>query len=81
MCMCIPNYMAFMCRIISASNLMTDQNCYHIACLSQKDLKKNTVDSRYLEIGPSKTLRDIRTSTYQICSIEGKTVRTTKFHI
>ena len=24
--------------------------------------------------GPSKTLRDIRTSTYQICSIEGKTI-------
>ena len=32
--------------------------------------------------GPSKTLRDIRTSTYQICSasIEEKTIRTTKFH-
>ena len=24
--------------------------------------------------GPSKTLRDIRTSTYQICSIEEKTI-------
>ena len=34
-----------------------------------------TVDSRYLEIeGPSKTVRDIRTSTYQICSIEEKTI-------
>ena len=32
-----------------------------------------TVDSRYLEIeGTLKTLRDIRTSTYQICSIEEK---------
>ena len=30
--------------------------------------------------GPSKTLRDIRTSTYQICSIEEKTIRTAKFH-
>ena len=30
--------------------------------------------------GPTKTLRDIRTSTYQICSIEEKTVQTTKFH-
>ena len=30
--------------------------------------------------GPSKTLRDIRSSTYQICSIEVKTIRTTKFH-
>ena len=35
----------------------------------------NTVDSRYLKIeGTSKTLRDICTSTYQICSIEGKTI-------
>ena len=30
--------------------------------------------------GPSKTLRDIRTATYQICSIEEKTIRTAKFH-
>ena len=30
--------------------------------------------------GPSKTLRDIRTSAYQICSIEEKTISTTKFH-
>ena len=30
--------------------------------------------------GPATRLRDIRTSTYQICSIEEKTIRTTKFH-
>ena len=30
--------------------------------------------------GPSETLRDIRTSTYQICRIEENTNRTTKFH-
>ena len=30
--------------------------------------------------GPTKTLPDIRTSTYQICSIEEKTIRTTNFH-
>ena len=30
--------------------------------------------------GPSKTVRDIRTSTYQICSIEEKTIWTTKFY-
>ena len=30
--------------------------------------------------GPSKTLRDVRTLTYQICSIEEETIRTTKFH-
>ena len=30
--------------------------------------------------GPSETLRDIRTSTYQICRIEENTYRTTKLH-
>ena len=30
--------------------------------------------------GPAETLRDIRTSTYQICRIEENTKRTTKFH-
>ena len=42
---------------------------------------RHTVDSRYLEIeGTLKTVRDIRTSTYQICSIEEKTIWTTKFY-
>ena len=40
----------------------------------------NTVDSRYLELqGTSEILRDIRTSTYQICRIEQKIIRTTTF--
>ena len=30
--------------------------------------------------GPSKTVRDIRTSTYQMCRIEENTKQTTKFH-
>ena len=30
--------------------------------------------------GPSETLRDIRTSTYQVCRIEENTNRTAKFH-
>ena len=30
--------------------------------------------------GPSETLRDIRTSTYQMCGTEENTNRTTKFH-
>ena len=29
--------------------------------------------------GPAETLRDIRTSTYQMCRIEENTKRTTKF--
>ena len=31
-------------------------------------------------MGPSETLRDIRSSTYQMCRIEENTNRTTKFH-
>ena len=46
------------------------RKCIILSCLF---IKLNTVDSRYLEIeGTLKTLRDIRTSTYQICSIEEK---------
>ena len=30
--------------------------------------------------GPAETLRDIRTSTYQMCKIEENTKQTTKFH-
>ena len=38
---------------------------------------ENTVDSHYLEVeGPSETLRDIRTSTYQMCRIKENTSRT-----
>ena len=41
----------------------------------------NTVDSRYLSKskGPSKKLRDIRTSTYQMCSSEEKQFEQPKF--
>ena len=37
-----------------------------------------TADSRYLEF--SEILRDIRTSTRQICRIEGKIIQTTTFN-
>ena len=41
----------------------------------------NTVDSRYLDFqGLSEILRDICTSTYQICRIEEKIIRTTTFN-
>ena len=49
---------------------------YICPCLSQ--LQSTLVISK--SQGPTKTLRDIRTSTYQICGIEEKTIRTTKFH-
>ena len=43
--------------------------------------RRNTADSRYLEIqGTPEILRDIHTSTYQICKIEEKINRTTAHH-
>ena len=48
-----------------------------IAQIKQENMLciSDTVDSPYLEIeGTSKTLRDIRTSTYQTCSIEEKEI-------
>ena len=46
--------------------------------IANRDIQPTLVISK--SKGPSKTLRDIRTSTYQICSIEEKAIRTTKFH-
>ena len=43
-----------------------------------KQIQSNLVISK--SKGPSDTLRDIRTSTYQMCGIEENTNRTTKFH-
>ena len=47
-----------------------------------KPLKRNVQSTLVISNlkGPSKTLRDIRTSTYQIFRIEENTNRTTKFH-
>ena len=44
----------------------------------KKDIKLTLVISKLK--GPSETLRDIRTSTYQICRIEENTNRTTNIH-
>ena len=44
----------------------------------QKNIQSTLVISN--SKGPSETLRDIRTSTYQICRIEESTNQTTKFH-
>ena len=46
--------------------------------LSDKNIQSTLVISK--SKGPSETLRDIRTSTYQMCSIEENTNRTTKLH-
>ena len=43
-----------------------------------RDIQSTLVISK--SKGPSKKLRDIRTSTYQMCSSEEKTIRTTKIY-
>ena len=52
--------------------------------LSFIQIKRNTVDSHYLQgtlsKGLSEILRDIRTLTYQICGIEEKIKRLITFH-
>ena len=45
--------------------------------LLHKNIQSTLVISK--SKGPAETLRDIRTSTYQMCRIEENTKRTTKF--
>ena len=49
----------------------------------ERDREKTYIQSTLViskSKGPSETLRDIRTSTYQMCRIEENTKQTTKFH-
>ena len=50
---------------------------YHNPQISELNVQSTLVISK--SKGPSETLRDIRTSTYQMCSIEENTNGTTKF--
>ena len=52
--------------------------CVHVCMYACMYVQSTVVISK--SKGPSKTLRDIHTSTYQICSTEEKTIRTIKFH-
>ena len=62
-------------RCINATLASFDLDCSHMY------FRVNTVDSRYLEFqGLSEILRDIRTSTYQICRVEEKLIRLTTFN-
>ena len=56
------------------NEMLTEMHTMEKVLLSQiYNSFSNTVDSRYLETkGTSKKLRDIRTSTYQMCSSEEK---------
>ena len=45
---------------------------YKVELFALKQVQSTLVISK--SKGPSKTVRDIRTSTYQICSIEEKTI-------
>ena len=64
------------------SHLINDFYLFSMFCLTDSLLLiYTTVDSRYLKSKePSETLRDIRTSIYQMCRIEENTNQTTKFH-
>ena len=51
--------------------------------ISLSGMQENNVQSTLViskSKGPSETVRDIRTSIYQICRIEENTNRTTKFY-
>ena len=50
----------------------------HMVFVPTAELQSTLVISK--SKGPSETLRDIRTSTYQMCSIEENTNGTIKFH-
>ena len=67
--------------------------CYLHTCICEENSLKTNIFLNHLILchiqstlviskskGPSKTLRDIRTSTYQICRTEENTSQTTKFH-
>ena len=64
--------------LIKNDGVLMNVMLYRISQVSRNELQSTLVISK--SKGPSKTLRDIRNSTYQICSIEEKTIRTTKFH-
>ena len=63
--------------IPSAQKEIISQTDYYFVILTDC-LQLNLVISK--SKGPSETLRDIRTSTYQICRIEENSSETTKFH-
>ena len=75
------NFTAVMVRY-SRRNIVLNKtetrNVSHLHDFVFKHIQSTLVISK--SKGPSKTLRDIRTSTYQMCRIEENTNRTTKFH-
>ena len=68
--------MYFFCRMQKMCVGFVVQSFTYI--MVAKDIQSTLVISKSKE--PSETLRDIRTSTYQICRIEENANRTTKFH-
>ena len=76
-------------RVCTFCNLdVEDEYRFIIACLIYNDIRRKYLKPYYTvstlviskSKGSSQTLRDIRTSTYQMCRIEENTNRTTKFH-
>ena len=70
----------FLCQIFCVISFCKDE---FMEIKAYMDLQHFIIQSTLViskSKGPSKTLRDIRTSTYQTCRIEENTSRTTKFH-
>ena len=59
-------------------NISNTYECIWTGQLCNRKLQSTLVISK--SNGPAETLRDIRTSTYQMCRTEENTKRTTKFH-
>ena len=77
----MKKYIGNQCRPKSdAINVASDWVCIVSLkdCISFKEIQSTLVISK--SKGPSETLRDIRTSTYQICRTEENTNRTIIFH-
>ena len=55
-----------------------EHTIYHFQYIKENQLIQSTLVILKSK-GPSETLRDIRTSTYQMCKTEENTNRTTKF--
>ena len=66
-----------LCELGISFELAVLMDCYGIQ-LTRINIQSTLVISK--SKGPAETLRDIRTSTYQMCKIDENTKRTTKFH-
>ena len=76
--LCCASSIAYIELNILTSPVSSTQRNNRSTQIAHEEIQSTLVNSK--SKGPSETLRDIRTSTYQICKIEQNTNRTTKFH-